>query len=61
MRHGCIDCMNCRYIEEDNVYECAKEKELDNDTYNKVWFEEHTWENKKDQLCDAYIEAGSDM
>lgn len=56
MSYGCINCVNCQYDEEDNIYFCAKEKELDNNTFNEVWFEENTWDNPKDKLCDAYKE-----
>lgn len=56
IRLGCANCNNCRYIEEDNVYECRKEKEIDPRIFARVWLDEEDWGRNDEPICECYKE-----
>lgn len=58
IRLGCVNCRHCKYIEEDNIYKCDKEKEIDPDIFDRVWMNDEDWGREDEPICEMYRECG---
>ena len=58
MRMGCNNCSNFKWDEENHLYYCSKEKQIDPDVFDSVWVDEEDWDRNEHPLCSEYKECG---